>query len=133
MGACDTIMYDVSDDSENWTTTHFFIAQASNSSVANIAQIVLAETIVADSYLQQYAALATFSNTAHEMADRMALSYSKAAMSFFSQSIVAIRYSLYRLCRRKNARCYWWHEYPRRLYSRLFVQICGSSLLVLRW
>jgi uncharacterized membrane protein len=82
---CNTTVYDVSYDSVDGKIARF-VVQMSNASLANFVQKPISATSVADPYLQQNAVTASFSNSVQELADKMALSYSKAALSIAAQS-----------------------------------------------
>jgi hypothetical protein len=86
---CQVTVYDVTYDSVNGTITHFD-ANPSNVSTANVWQAPLAFTNVAGPYLQQAVSLATFSSTAQEVADKVALAYSKTALAIGAQAVTPI-------------------------------------------
>ncbi|KAK4580540.1 hypothetical protein LTR86_000743 [Recurvomyces mirabilis] len=79
--ACNATLYNIEYDFVNGTVVRF-VAQMSYSTVA---EAVLGPM----PYLQQYAESAVFSNSSAELADKLSLSYSKAALSFFAQTINA--------------------------------------------
>ncbi|THV71581.1 hypothetical protein D6D28_04326 [Aureobasidium pullulans] len=99
--ACNTTIYDIEYDSVNGTITRF-VTQKSNNSVANIAQLTsefMMRMGTGDAsgyptpgyfYLAQAASLATFSSSAQQLADKMALAYSRAAMSIFTAAVVPV-------------------------------------------
>ena len=84
---CNVTLYDVEYESVNATITRF-VTRMSNASAINILQLPMALTVTAQPYLQQYASLAAFSGSGQEIADNMALSYSKAALSVFAGTLV---------------------------------------------
>jgi hypothetical protein len=85
--ACNVTLYDVEYESVNATITKF-TTQMSNASATNILQLPMALTVTAQPYLQQYASLAEFSDSSQQIADKMALSYSNAALSVFAGTVV---------------------------------------------
>jgi len=85
---CTTTLYDVEYDTVNGTVTRF-VATASNDSVANAWQgpISLVSGAPGTPSLQQAAGLAVFSNTAQELADKIALAYSQVALAVGAQAV----------------------------------------------
>jgi len=84
---CGITTYEVEYDSINGTITRF-VATPSNSSVANVWQVPMAYVGVAQSNLQTAASVAAASaNDAQDLADQMALAYSKAALGVGAQSV----------------------------------------------
>jgi hypothetical protein len=88
---CSTALYDIEYDSVNSRVIRF-AKTPSNDSVANIWQGANAFTTggtgyISDPTLQQAASLAAFSNTAQEMADKIALSYSRTALAIGAQAV----------------------------------------------
>ncbi|KAK3671051.1 hypothetical protein LTR78_009012 [Recurvomyces mirabilis] len=86
--ACNATLYNIEYDYVNGTVVRF-VAQMTNSTVVEAAIGPMANDF-AQPYLQQYAESAVFSNTSAELADKLSLSYSKAALSFFAQTINAV-------------------------------------------
>ncbi|KAK4888698.1 hypothetical protein LTR27_012437 [Elasticomyces elasticus] len=86
---CNATMSDVIYDLVNGSISRF-VTQRSNSSVANIASTVMAETVVPQLYLQQAASLAALSNSAQDLANELALAYSKVALSLFAEAVAPI-------------------------------------------
>lgn len=84
---CSVTVYNVEYDSVNGTVTRFVTA-ASNDSTANIWQTTMAQTNVGNPYLQQAASLAAFSDSAQELADKIALAYSKVALAIGAQAVM---------------------------------------------
>ena len=85
---CEVTHYDIEYDSVNGTVTRF-VATASNESVANIWQVPpgISGDHTAPSLLQA-ADLAIFSNSAQDLADKMGLAYSRAALAIGAQSVM---------------------------------------------
>jgi hypothetical protein len=86
---CTTTLYDIEYDSVNGTVTRF-VATASNDSVANAWEGPI-EYISGDpgaSTLKQAAALAIFSTTAQELVDKIALAYSRTALTLGAQVVI---------------------------------------------
>ena len=80
-------MYDVEYDSVNGTISRF-VATPSNASVANIWQAPMAHVDVAQPNLQTAASVAAFSaKNAQDLADQIALAYSKVALGVGAQSV----------------------------------------------
>lgn len=86
---CSTTVYNIEYDSVNGTVTRF-AKTPSNDSVANIWQGANAYTSggIGTPNLQQAASLAAFSNSAQELADKMALAYSKTALAIGAEAVV---------------------------------------------
>ncbi|KAE9379858.1 hypothetical protein N431DRAFT_325025 [Stipitochalara longipes BDJ] len=85
---CAITLYDIEYDSVNGSVTRF-VAKASNESVANIWQIP--PGISGDhgaSTLLQAAELAIFSSNAQELADKIALAYSRSSLALGAQSVM---------------------------------------------
>jgi hypothetical protein len=82
-------VYDIEYDSVNGTVSRF-VTTASNDSVANIWQGAIALTTgnIGLPNLLQAASLADFSNSAQELADKMALAYSKTALAIGAEAVV---------------------------------------------
>ena len=89
---CSSTMYDIQYDSVNGSITQF-IATPGNDSIANIWQGSMAYTTIGWPSLQQSASLPTFSNSAQELADKIALAYSRVALAVSSDAIVPSRAS----------------------------------------
>jgi hypothetical protein len=89
---CSSKMYDIQYDSVNGSITQF-IATPSNDSVANIWQGSMAYTSIGWPSLEQAASLATFSNSAQELADKIALAYSRVALAVGADVVVPSRAS----------------------------------------
>jgi hypothetical protein len=87
---CSSEMYDIQYDSVNGSITQF-IATPSNDSVANIWQGSMAYTSIGWPSLEQAASLATFSNSAQELADKIALAYSRVALAVSADAVVPSR------------------------------------------
>lgn len=88
--ACNTTVFDVEYTSVNNTIVQW-ASQMSNVSVANIVQGPLAKQTGdsrATPYLQYHSSIAMFSDSVQGLADYMALSYSKAALSFFASTLL---------------------------------------------
>jgi hypothetical protein len=87
--SCATTLYDIEYDSVEGTVSHFETT-VSNDSVANIWQGVMAFTSgnVGLPNLLQASTLAVFSNSAQEVADKMALAYSRVALAVGSEVLV---------------------------------------------
>lgn len=83
---CETTLYDVYYESVNNTITRFWPTQ-SNASVANIAQSTASLTDLLEPYMQAAASFATFSDGSQELADKIALAYSRAVMAGFSGAV----------------------------------------------
>ena len=86
---CETMLYDIYYESVNNTITRFWPLQ-SNASVANIAQSTASLTDLLEPSLQAAASFATFSDGSQELADMIALAYSRAAMAGFSGAVDSI-------------------------------------------
>lgn len=84
---CSTTLIDLYYESVNGTITRFW-PSPSNMSVANIAQVTAQLTDFMNPYLQTAASFATLSSSAQELADKIALAYSKAALSNFAAAIL---------------------------------------------
>lgn len=86
---CTSALYDIEYDSSNGTITRF-VTRLSNDSVANAWQS--ANALILDDpgapILQQAAVLATFSDTTQELADKIALAYSKVALAIGSGAVM---------------------------------------------
>lgn len=89
---CSSKMYDIQYDSVNGSITQF-IATPSNDSIANIWQGSMTYTTIGWPSLQQAASLATFSNSAQELADKIALAYSRVALAVSADVVVPSRAS----------------------------------------
>ena len=84
---CSITMYDVEYDSVNGTISRF-VATPSNASVANIWQAPMAHVDVAQPNLQTAASVAASSaKNAQDLADQIALAYSKVALGVGAQSV----------------------------------------------
>jgi hypothetical protein len=86
---CSVSLYDIEYDSINNTVTRF-VATASNDSVTNAWQgsNALAAGDTATPMLQQASGLALFSNTSQELADKIALAYSRTALGIGAQVVM---------------------------------------------
>ncbi|WPH00014.1 Hypothetical protein R9X50_00283700 [Acrodontium crateriforme] len=84
---CSTTLIDLYYESVNGTITRFW-PSSSNMSVANIAQSTAQWTDFMEPYLQTAASFATLSSSAQELADKIALAYSKAALSNFAPAVL---------------------------------------------
>lgn len=86
---CNTSVYDIAYTSVNGTIRSFLPAM-SNLSVSNIVAGNMAQTSIAGDYLKFSAAMSVgvTATNAKDLADQLALSYSKAALAVFSNSIV---------------------------------------------
>lgn len=84
---CAATVYDIQYNSINGTATQF-VATASNDSTTNIWQGAIAYTGVGSPQLQQAASLATFSSSAQELADKIALAYSKIALAIGAEAVM---------------------------------------------
>lgn len=67
-----------------------FVTSLSNDSTANIWQGVMENIEVGTSSLQQAASLAAFSNSEQELADKIALAYSKIALAIGSEAVTPL-------------------------------------------
>ena len=87
--SCSTTLYDIEYDSVNGTISRF-VTTTSNDSVANIWQGVMAFASgnVGLPNLLQASTLAVFSDNAQELADKMALAYSKVALAVGSEVVM---------------------------------------------
>ena len=85
---CSVSLYDIEYDSINNTVTRF-VATASNDSVTNAWQgsNALAAGDAATPMLQQAAGLGLFSNTSQELADKIAIAYSRTALGIGAQVV----------------------------------------------
>ncbi|RFU23764.1 hypothetical protein B7463_g12575, partial [Scytalidium lignicola] len=88
--SCSVIVYDIEYDSVNGTVSRFVVTP-SNDSVANIWQGAMALTTgnIGLPNLLQAASFSAFSNSAQEVADRMALAYSRVSLAIGSQAVEA--------------------------------------------
>jgi len=98
---CNTTIFDVEYDSVNGTIARFD-TQLSNDSVTNIAQVTtelmtkIGSNLGNDPakpgylYLAQAANIASFSDTAQELADKLALAYSMATVSMLAGAVQAV-------------------------------------------
>jgi len=86
---CTVAVYDVQYDSVNGTVTRF-VTSLSNDSTANIWQGVMEYTDVGTTALQQAASLVAFSNSEQELADKIALAYSKIALAIGSEAVTPL-------------------------------------------
>lgn len=84
---CNSTIYDVEYDSVNGSVARFQTTP-SNTSVSNIWQSVMANTVVGVPILQQAATLATFSQTGQEFADKIALAYSRVSLAVGADAVV---------------------------------------------
>lgn len=86
---CTTTLYDIEYDSINGTVTRF-VTTASNDSVANAWHGPISTTSgnVGGPTLQQASALGILSNTAQELADIIALAYSRTALALGAQAVM---------------------------------------------
>lgn len=86
---CNTSVYDVAYTSVNGTITSF-VPTMSNISVTNIVAGNMAETSIADDYLRLAAAMSVgvTATDAEDLANQLAIAYSKATLAVFSNSIV---------------------------------------------
>jgi hypothetical protein len=87
--SCESTMYDIEYDSVNGSVSRF-VTTASNASVANIWQGAMAFTTgyVGLPNLLQASTLAVFSDSAQELADKMALAYSRIALAIGAEAVV---------------------------------------------
>ncbi|OAP61647.1 hypothetical protein AYL99_03850 [Fonsecaea erecta] len=84
---CSITLYDIEYDSINGTITRL-VASPSNNTVANIWQAPMANVNVAQSNLQTAATIAaSTANDAQDLADQIALAYSKVALGVGAQSV----------------------------------------------
>ncbi|KAF4634092.1 hypothetical protein G7Y89_g4016 [Cudoniella acicularis] len=84
---CTTTVYDVQYDTVNSTVTHF-VPTISNDSTSNIWQgSMIFVGSPGDPMLQQAENLATFSKITQELADKIALAYSKVALAIGAQGV----------------------------------------------
>jgi hypothetical protein len=87
--SCSATLYDIEYDSINGTITRF-VTTASNTSIANAWEGPV-DWIGGDpsaTSLQQAAAVAIFSDTAQELADKVAIAYSQTALALGAQSVL---------------------------------------------
>jgi hypothetical protein len=86
---CTSTLYDIEYDSVNNTITRF-VASPSNDSVANAWQAPNAQIYGSpgDPSLQQASTLATFGNTVQELADTVALAYSRVALAIGAGAVM---------------------------------------------
>jgi hypothetical protein len=96
---CNTSVYDIAYTSVNGTIRNF-LPTMGNLSVSNIVASNMAETSIAKDYLRFAATMSVgvTARNAKDLADQLALSYSKAALAVFSNSIVpsAVPHARYR-------------------------------------
>lgn len=87
--SCSTTIYDIEYDSVNGSVSRF-VTTASNDSVANIWQGVMAFTSgnVGLPNLLQASTLAVYSDSAQELADKMAFAYSKVALAVGAEAVI---------------------------------------------
>ncbi len=87
--SCSATLYDIEYDSVNGSVSRF-ITTASNNSVANIWQGVMAFTSgnMGRPNLLQASTLAAYSDSAQELADKMAFAYSKVALAVGAEAIL---------------------------------------------
>jgi hypothetical protein len=84
---CAATVYDIQYNSINGTVTRF-VATASNDSTTNIWQGAIAYTGLGSPQLQQAASLAALSSSAQELADKIALAYSRIALAIGAEAVV---------------------------------------------
>ena len=83
---CNATVYEIEYDQVNGSVTRF-VTTASNVSTTNLFQGSIAATGVGTFQLQQAASLATFSTTAQELADKIALAFSRVALAVGGQLV----------------------------------------------
>jgi hypothetical protein len=83
---CSSAVYDIEYDSVNGSVTRF-VTTLSNTSVSNIWQSGMAFTGVGYSTLQQAASVAVLSDTAQELADKIAIAYSQVSLAVGSNAV----------------------------------------------
>jgi hypothetical protein len=83
---CNSTLYDIQYDSVNGTVTRF-VTTPSNISTTNLWQTSIEISGLGTDQLKQAASLAIFSNSSQELADGIALAFSRVALAVGSQSV----------------------------------------------
>ena len=83
---CNSTLYDIQYNSVNGAVTRF-VTTPSNISTTNLWQKSIQISGLGTDQLKQAASLTVFSNSAEELADGIALAFSKVALAVGSQSV----------------------------------------------